>query len=87
MFIPVSKRIMTTNSSSMTISPGSDTKGAAKQVTTFFFSFGGHAHCKWNLLISSRTKVNCTRIGGMLQKKVNTCIAAPKCVRTLPRHP
>ena len=37
--LPVSKGIVTMNSSPMTISAKSDTKGAAKQVMTFFYYF------------------------------------------------
>ena len=36
--------------------------------------------------VCSGTKVNCTRNGSVPKKKVSTCIAAAKRIRTLPRH-
>ena len=58
---------MTTKSSSMTICAGSDTKRAAKQVMTFFLE--DIPISDGNLLICSRTNVNCTLNGCVLQKK------------------
>ena len=65
---------MIKNSNSMTIWAESDTKGVAKQVLTFFFFWRKHP-------LRAEFKVNCTRNGGVPPKKrVNTCIAAAKCV-------
>ena len=72
---------MATNCSSMTIWAGSDTKEAAKQVMTFFLR--RHPHFGWNLLISSGAKANCTRNGGVLQKKRSTPVLPPLSVSAL----
>ena len=54
---------MTANPASMTILAKIDTKGAVKQVLTFFFfSFGEH-------LTSNGTEAKRSRNGGYLQKK------------------
>ena len=53
---------MTTNPTSMTISAENDTKGAAKQVLTFFFYFGDHP-------TFGRSEATRTRNAGNLQKK------------------
>ena len=72
------------NSSWMTIWARSDTKGAAKQVMTFFFLFEDIPILGGILLMHSGTKVNCTRNGGVLQKRKGEhlyCPVAPaKCV-------
>ena len=69
---------MTTNPTSMTISPENDTKDAAKQVLTFFF-FGEHPttlDAPGMVVIAKKEK-----------KKVRTSISDAKCVKTQHRHP